>query len=152
MGEKKKDGEGKRKNHYGGGKDYAIELHSSARRQMEDGENGAREGMQRGRINGRSVAREQCIARAISMQPLAAGFNIKRFYEPNKKAINRFRLDRHEGRQMMYRAVRGLTYNKGLSRGAGDRSRPTVVASIVIAYILFAIPRAIDKGPSKYVL
>lgn len=34
--------EKERENHYGGEKDYAIELHSPARRQMEDGENGAR--------------------------------------------------------------------------------------------------------------
>lgn len=56
------------------------------------------------------------IVHTISMHRGHAGFNIKRFYEPNKKAINRFRLNRREGRQMIYRAICSLTYNKGLSR------------------------------------
>lgn len=43
--------------------------------------------------------------RATSMHSrVYAGFNIKPFYESNKKAINRFRLERREGRQMMYRS------------------------------------------------
>lgn len=75
----------------------------------------SREGMQKGKMNIRqSVVR---IVHAISMHRGHAGFNIKRFYEPNKKTINSFRLNRREGRQMMYRAVCGLTYNKGLSWG-----------------------------------
>jgi len=81
-----------------GKKNLPIELYSAAKRQMEDGERrGAREGTRRDGMNScRSVVRGDRV-HCVPCRCILAGFNIKRFYEPNKKAINRFRLDRRGG-------------------------------------------------------
>lgn len=78
---------------------------------MEDAENEKRQ-----KTRAKEDAEEESASRAISMHYRGRiGFNIKRFYEPNKKAINRLRFNRGN-RQMMYRVVHSLTYNKRLPR------------------------------------